>query len=746
MSNTLRLPSLVLLAGCALTAHGQTATYEELDTVYVLGQGETRQVQSVTAEQLSLLPAGTSPLKAIEMLPGVNFQSADPYGTYEWSARLMVRGFNQNQMGFTFDGVPLGDMTYGNHNGLHISRAAPSELIDSVQLSQGAGALATASSSNLGGALRFASASPAEEFGVQASMTGGAESARRLFGRLDTGSLGSGTRVLLSVLDHKQQKWRGAGDQKLRMYTVKAVQPVGEGTLTGYFDYSDRVEIDYQDLSYDIIDRRGWNWDNWYPDWDAAVDAFTAGDCAGAGYDPVLCDDAYWNAAGLRKDKLSYLGLDLPFAGSMNLDARVYHHDNRGQGLWGTPYVPTPGGAPLSLRTTEYDIDRTGLIAGLTLQAGSNRISFGGWYEDNDFVQARRFYGETDINAPTLDYYEFQSDPMTTQWEYAFATKTTMLYLQDEISLGERWLVNLGTKFLEVKNEARTVTGPDKDGSIKARKSFLPQAGVLYRTTGAHEFFGSVARNMRAHPSSGSSGPFSQSAEVLAATRDNLKPETSTNFELGWRYTTPALFSSLTGYHVDFKNRQLGIPQGVGILGLANVLANVGDVSTDGIELAVGWKPVPGLTWFSSISYNDSTFDNDYTRETTSGPVVVAVKGKQVPDAPKTMLRSEISYETGGLFLRVDGNYMAKRYYTYLNDGHAKSYTLFNASMGYRFGNPGGSLDELTVQLDLTNLADKKYISTLNSNGFWESDTTGTAQTLLPGAPRQWFLSLKARL
>ncbi len=97
---------------------------------------------------------------------------------------------------------------------------------------------------------------------------------------------------------------------------------------------------------------------------------------------------------------------------------------------------------------------------------------------------------------------------------------------------------NFGAKSLQVKNKADTVIGDNKDGSIEAKKSFLPQAGVLFRTDDP-ELFGSVARNLRAHSNSGTSGPFSQSAAVLAETKDDLKPETSTNFELGWRYTTP---------------------------------------------------------------------------------------------------------------------------------------------------------------------------------------------------------------
>jgi iron complex outermembrane receptor protein len=73
-----------------------------------------------------------------------------------------------------------------------------------------------------------------------------------------------------------------------------------------------------------------------------------------------------------------------------------------------------------------------------------------------------------------------------------------------------------------------------------------------------------------------------------------------------------------------------------------------------------------------------------------------------------------------------------------------EAYTLLNAGIGYHFGEIG-SLKRLTLQADVTNLADKTYYSTIDSNGFTDSDTTGTTQTLLLGAPRQFFVSLKAQ-
>ena len=119
-----------------------TAAVASVESVIVYGQGESRQIQEIKAADIAILTPGTSPLKAIEKLPNVNFQSADAYGSYEWSTRISIRGFNQNQLGFTLDDVPLGDMSYGNHNGLHISRAISSENIGLIRVSQGSGSLA----------------------------------------------------------------------------------------------------------------------------------------------------------------------------------------------------------------------------------------------------------------------------------------------------------------------------------------------------------------------------------------------------------------------------------------------------------------------------------------------------------------------------------------------------------------------------------------------------------------------------
>ncbi|MDY6945881.1 MAG: TonB-dependent receptor [Pseudomonadota bacterium] len=730
----------VLAANAAVAQDSEQGPVEE---VIVLGRGETRQVQSVSFEQIDALPAGTSPLKAIEKMPGVNFQSADAYGAYEWSTRISIRGFNQSQLGFTLDGVPLGDMSYANHNGLHISRAIPSEAVGRVELSQGAGAIDIASTSNLGGAVEFFSADPAAQFGVRAEQMFGSDSARRTFVKLDSGELASGTRGYLAVVDASTEKWKGGGDQDQRMVNLKLVQPIGAATLTAFYNYSDRAETDYQDLSYQIIARRGWDWDNWFPNWNAAVSAATACNAAGQA-DPVVCDDAYWNAAGLREDNLGYLALELPIGESSSWKTTAYLHENEGQGLWGTPYVPTPGGAPISIRTTEYEIDRQGVLSSLAFTAGAHQIEGGVWYETIDFNQARRFYAEPNFAAPTRSFENFQHGPFATQWEYDFDTDTLVFHLQDTWSISEALTLNAGFRSVRSQSEIVTVAGgPVKGGELDADKSFLPQLGMNWALSDEHEVFASIARNVRTFPGS-NSGPFDVSAETFEEIRGTVKPETSTNYELGLRFNRASLNGVVTAYHVAFKDRLLGIPQCLGIVGCTGSVANVGDVKTDGIEAALSWRPMTHLTWFNSAALNQSEYDDDYTFETADGVTLVPTAGKQVVDAPEWIVRSELSYDNGAFFARLDANYTDERFYTYLNDASAESYTLFNTGFGYRFDSLG-FLEQLTVQADVTNLADKKYIGSIGTNGFGVTDPAGSMQTLLRGAPRQFFISAKAR-
>jgi len=458
-----------------------------------------------------------------------------------------------------------------------------------------------------------------------------------------------------------------------------------------------------------------------------------------------VCDDAYWNASGLRKDHLGYLALDLPIGEKLEWKTTAYGHHNRGQGLWGTPYVPTPGGAPISVRSTEYYLKRLGVLTSLSWKGDAHEIEGGVWYETNDFTQARRFYGEPSSAGPTRNFTELLTGSFRTDWEYDFDTDSYVFHLQDTWSVNDQLRLNFGFKSVNAKNTAHTVVGDVKNGTIKADEPFLPQVGFNWSMSDDLEWFGSAARNVRAFASSGTSGPFSTSAAGFQAIKDTLEPETSNNYETGLRLRGAAFEALVAAYHVDFKDRLVGINTGPGILGNPSVLANVGSVTTNGAEAALTWRPLSSLTWFTSLSWNDSQYDDNYTTVNGAGvPRVVAVKGKQVVDTPQILLKSELTYDNGVFFASANVNYTDERFYTYLNQGSVDAYSLVNLAAGYRFRG-FGAFEQLSIQLDATNVTDKQYFSTIDSNGFTETDPNGTWQSLLLGAPRQFFLSAKAK-
>src|SRR5579863_4399051 len=171
--------ALFATTALAMPAMAQTLVPSDqtgVETVIVTSDRESThssvEINNVQAQKI--LP-GIAPLKAIDTLPGVVYETADPWGNNEQNESLVVHGFTTQQLGYTLDGVPLGDQQYGNYNGLSLSRAISSENVSRVTLSSGAGSLGVASTSNLGGAIETFSSDPSVTQGGDARQTVGSD-------------------------------------------------------------------------------------------------------------------------------------------------------------------------------------------------------------------------------------------------------------------------------------------------------------------------------------------------------------------------------------------------------------------------------------------------------------------------------------------------------------------------------------------------------------------------------------------
>ena len=209
-----------LVAACALSAlmsahsawaddAAPDATVEEL---LVTSARETRSSVLLSGTEMQKILPGVNPIKAIQTLPGVTFVTADPWGNNEQNTSLFVHGFNGQQLGYTLDGVPLGDQSYGNYNGLSVQRAVISEAVGKVVLSSGTGSLGTASTSNLGGTIETYTSNPREERGGEFAQTLGSYDASRTYLRLDSGLMGNSS-AYLAYVHQDARAWDFEGKQ-----------------------------------------------------------------------------------------------------------------------------------------------------------------------------------------------------------------------------------------------------------------------------------------------------------------------------------------------------------------------------------------------------------------------------------------------------------------------------------------------------------------------------------------------------
>lgn len=739
--------------------HDSVASLEAVEVrASATGRGGARGTNAIDAATLRLTPAGTSALKVIERLPGVNVQSADAFGMYEWSNRVTIRGFQTQQIGQTFDGLPLGDMSYGNFNGLGIGRAVDPDNLAAASVAQGSGALGTASSNNLGGVVQYVSQDPANEAGVDLRQLAGSSSALRTFLRANTGfrQLGAGAAMkgYVSVSRAGSDKWKGGGERFSRPLgdvigdrSVLGYKPenwqdqvnaklqtfVGAHTLTAYYDFSDKKESDYADLSWRRYQTSGRGWDQ-YSSWaDARAAAASA-----------TPDEAYfYSAEGARKDHLGYVRGDFKLGESTRLVITPYAHIHRGAGDWHAPsYGASWSPDSIMFRQSQYENHRYGTTAQATTSIAGNKLEGGVWFEHNDVTNRRpRWRLQDYASGPAVNF----DNLLRLDYDRTGKIRTTTLYLQNTSTLlADQLRLTYGAKYLHIgadfHSNGNTLQAPlfgdpgRPDLSVPTKGGVLPQVGAVYSATATEQLFASFSTNVNAFPYSPAGGVYATNPKAFAYFKDNAKPEHATTYELGIRTKRHGVEASLAGYDIDYRHRLIGVAVCPPTATCAASFGNVGAVTSRGAEGLLSWTIAPSLSWTSSAAYNRSTYDDDYR----NGATLVRTAGKTVVDAPKLLASSELRLGGGNGFATFGGRYVGKRYFTYLNDMSVPSYAVFNAGAGYTVRRLG-TVKNVSVQANVQNLFDKSYIGTIGSNGFTVS---GDNQTLLAGAPRLVYVTI----
>lgn len=759
----------------------QNTAAEHVPTVLIQTQ-KSRSTLSLPASTLQSLLPGMNPLKGLHQLAGVTFQSADPWGNNEQNFSLFIHGFSAQQLGYTLDGVPLGDQQYGNYNGLSPQRAVISENLRSVLMNSGAGDLSTASTSNLGGTIESYSSDPRVKSNWAMAQTFGSYGASRSYLRYDSGEFATDASgdesqsYYLAAVRQRARAWDFDAVQGGEQFNAKWVKHLTRAKMTAYYNFSDKTEPNEDSVVHSTLESfTPYTRPTTYPDFRFAQAYLTP-----QGEPPRQDGANYRNYFGVaqRRDHLAYLKLENHIGSNSYWLNQLYAHHDDGLGAVAGPigvaglptlfkvYFPTQdlkqtfGGSGYAVRTTEYNINRLGFTSTWQEKTGAHQWQTGLWIERNRSSAYRRWYA-LDVARPLTPYQQPQT-PLITQYGSEIDNQVLQFHVQDEWQLQPDFSLQAGFKSslqfadgrFPVQPKVGAINGGSTalpEGNITTKKWFLPQLGLLWRVSAGDQLYVNLQKNLRQFITYGAVGasPWSlnnQSAFDLF--KRTAEPETAIHFETGIRSrrqfsleTTPvpgltALDAQVSLYRVNFHNRLLQISPTPVISSIVNgnpILANVGGVKTQGIDMAMTLQFGSRYALFNALSYNRSTYLDDYS----NGGTRVNTAGKQVPASPawlnKTMLKANWR-EVEGQFT-VD--YVGKRYATYTNDLSVPAYVLMNLGMRYRLATAwNGGVNY--VGLQITNLANRRGTSTLVVGA-----AAGTYNSF-PIAPRQIFFSLSS--
>ena len=264
----------------------------------------------------------------------------------------------------------------------------------------------------------------------------------------------------------------------------------------------------------------------------------------------------------------------------------------------------------------------------------------------------------------------------------------------------------------------------------------LPNVGATYRFGEGHSVFGSYSQSLSA-PRTDSLYAVTRFADGTIG-NPTVQPETSKNYDLGYRYTASTLVVQASAFFNQFDNRIVStFDEDLGQF----VDRNVGSVETTGFEASVGWEPIENLSLYASATFTDSELQDDYVYNAAGA--LLPTKGKKQVETPEEMFALRASYTFNDvLSAGIQGKYTGERWVTDVNDLKVDAYTVVDLDARFDFA-PFG-LDGTYMQFNVTNLFDEQYYSTLGTRA---SATPGALGYALPfagvGAPRTVMATLR---
>ncbi|VCU72464.1 Colicin I receptor precursor [Pigmentiphaga humi] len=241
-----------------------------------------------------------------------------------------------------------------------------------------------------------------------------------------------------------------------------------------------------------------------------------------------------------------------------------------------------------------------------------------------------------------------------------------------------------------------------------------PRGYAIYKLSDTLTLRGGVARSFRAPELRQISADYIQATggatgapRGTIAGNPDLKPETSTNTELGIRYDAPSgLAAAFTLFRNDFKNKIFSqcVSGCSGSSGAVYEWANIGEVTLQGVETSLTWPLARNLRLVGNYTYTDSErkSDDELAFDGTS------LKGKPLDRTPRHVLNLKTEWQPMEKLMVFAGmNVQSEQYWANFRNGSTTTRRRPGATT-YDLGASYVVNKNMTVRLSMLNITDKR--------------------------------------
>lgn len=195
------------------------------DVAGIQSPDTTKAKQVLTQELIERQNPGQSILDTVNVVPGVNFQNNDAYGSS--GGKLSIRGFTSDRISLTVDGIPLNDS--GGY-AIYSNQQFDPEIIDQVNVNLGSTDVDSPTAAASGSTVNYRTITPSEEMGGTLSVSYGDFDFFRVFGKIETGEFTPfGTRAFFTASKATNDNpFNNYGRVDKQQYNAKIYQPIGD--------------------------------------------------------------------------------------------------------------------------------------------------------------------------------------------------------------------------------------------------------------------------------------------------------------------------------------------------------------------------------------------------------------------------------------------------------------------------------------------------------------------------------------